>query len=133
MLRSLKYSAQVALLLAITLVGVGCDSGGDDDKDPALTGHWMGTTTVQGATFTVDMQFNEVNGNVNANGTLVYVDPLAVTGTGTYNFPNVSLTIRSSGFTDLNFTGTLSADGDQLTGSIRASGFDNFSITLRRQ
>ncbi len=132
MLRSLKYSAQVALLLAITLVGVGCDSGGDD-KDPGLSGQWMGTTTVQGATFTVDMQLNEVSGNVNANGTIVFVEPLAVTGSGTYNFPNVSLTIKSTGFADLNFTGTLSADGDQLTGSMRGSGFDNFSITLRRQ
>jgi hypothetical protein len=132
MIRTMKYAAQVAFLLTLTLVGVGCDSGGDDE-DPNLDGRWLGTTTVQGATFTADLQINENGGNVNATGTVTFINPLAVSATGTYNFPNVSMTIQSSGFEDLNFSGTLSADGDQLTGSMNGSGFDNFSITLRRQ
>ncbi len=132
MLRSLKYSAQVALLLAITLIGVGCDSGGDD-KDPSLSGRWLGTATIQGGTLTVDVQMSENNGAVTATGFVSLVEPVAVSGTGTYNFPNVSVTLRSSGIDDMNFSGTLGADGQTLAGTMNASGFANFGITLRRQ
>ena len=114
------------------LIGAaGC--GSDANEDPTITGSWFGTTTVQGSTFTVDIQLNDNSGSVNGNGTMVFVEPLAVNANGTYNFPNLSMTIRSSGFQDLNFNGTLSADGNSLTGSLRGSAFDNFSITLRRQ
>ena len=135
MLRTLSNAARLALLAGLLVIGVGCDSGGpDDDKIdiPNLTGSWFGTTTVQGATFTADLQVSETGGIVNANGTLVFVEPIAVSATGTYNFPQVSMTIRSTGLEDLNFNATLSADGESLTGSMRGSGFDNFGITLRR-
>lgn len=136
----LRRAAAAFLLLALLAVA-GCDSSDpvDDNDDPppptvpTLTGSYLGTTTVQGATFTIDMQIVENGGSVNGNGTLVFIDPVAVSASGTYNFPNVSMTIRSSGLQDLNFSGTLSADGQSITGTMRGSGFDNFGITLRRQ
>ena len=132
MIRSIRSAVGAVLFVAVTLSSVGCDDN-SVEADPTLSGSWAGTTTVAGATFTVDLQMTETSGNVNANGTLVYIDPIAVNATGTYNFPSVSMTIRSSGLQDLNFDGDLTADGKSLTGSMRGSGFDNFSITLRRQ
>lgn len=131
MTRAIRSAIGAVLLVSFSLTSIGCDDN-TVEAEPTLSGSWFGTTTVQGATFTVDLQMTENSGNVNANGTIVFVDPIAVNATGTYNFPTVSMTIRSSGLADLNFNGTLSADGNSLTGSMRGSGFDNFSVTLRR-
>lgn len=127
----------LALLLAFSLPA--CDSADPlppppPPSVPTLTGQYLGTQTLQGATFTMEMQLIENNGVVNGNGTITFAGPTAFSATGTYNFPNVALTIRSSGLEDLNFTGTLAADGNSLSGTLNgASQFDNFGITLRRQ
>jgi hypothetical protein len=128
-----------ALILPLVLLLAGfltaCDSSDPDpvQNNPALSGQWRGTATVQGSTLTVNLQIVENNGVVNGNGTITLANPVAVSATGTYNFPSVALTIRSSGLEDLNFTGTLGADGRSLSGSMSGSGFDNFAITLSKQ
>ena len=128
------YKLAPALLLLLFVFVAGCDSGGDDDEsDPTVTGSWVGTTTVQGAVLTMDIQLTERDQTINGSGSLTLVDPIAVRITGTHNFPNVALTITSSGLQDLNFTGTLAGGGESLTGRLVGSGFDNFSITLRKQ
>lgn len=132
MIRLLRNTSALALLIAAgTLLGACSDN--PVEAEPSLTGRWFGQTTIQGAPLSVDLQFQENGGTVNAAGTMVLIEPLAVTATGVYNFPSLSLTIRSTGYTDMSFSGELGADGNSITGSMRGSGFDNFSITLRRQ
>jgi|GEM_PF-2070555 len=126
----------LALLLAAALPA--CDSADPEPQlpppaAPSLSGQWQGNTTVQGSLLTLNLQLVESGGNVNGNGTINLGTPLAVSATGTYNFPSVAMTIRSSGFADLNFSGTLGADGRSLSGTMQGSGFDNFGITLTRQ
>lgn len=124
------------LLLALPLVAA-CDSADPapppPPPPPSLGGSWAGSTTIQGLVFSLSAQLVENNGVVNGNGTLTYQNPLAVTITGTYNFPSVSMTIRASGFEDLNYSATLGADGRTLSGTMSGSGFDNFGLTLTRQ
>jgi hypothetical protein len=125
----------ITLALVVSVAGLsGCDSSDPNGgPSPMLTGSWNGTSTVQGLSFNVSLQLVENNGAVNGNGTITLQNTVAVSATGTYNFPAVSMTIRSSGFEDLNFSGTLSADGNSISGTMMGSGFDNFGLTLRRQ
>ncbi len=132
MTRFLSNTPAFALLIALTLTSAAC-SDNPVEADPSLTGRWFGQTTIQGTPLSVDLQMQENAGTVNAVGNMVFVDPIAVTASGVYNFPSLSLTVRSSGFDDLSFSGELGADGNSITGSMRGSGFDNFSVTLRRQ
>lgn len=124
------------LLLALPLV-TACDSADPEPPPPpgppALSGQWQGSTTIQGLVFSLNAQLVENSGVVNGNGTLNFQNPIAVNITGTYNFPSVSMTIRSNGFEDLNYSATLGADGRTLSGTMSGSGFDNFGLTLTRQ
>lgn len=120
------------LLLLLILTLPACDSGAEDE-DPSLNGSWQGTTTISGLTVGMAMQLNEASGAVTGNGTVSAPDPVAVTITGTYTYPNVSLTLRSTSFADLSFAGTVSGDGKAISGSLNGSGFNNFGLTIRKQ
>lgn len=133
-MKSLTRSAMTIVLLGtLSLAFAACSDNPTEDTEPVITGRWFGQTTIQGTPLSMELQMQENGGNVNATGNMVLVEPLAVTATGVYNFPSLSLTVRSSGYADMSFTGELGADGDAISGSMRGSGFDNFSITLRRQ
>lgn len=123
----------VVALAMLLLTTAACSDNPTEDDEPVLTGRWFGQTTVQGVPLSMEVQMQENNGIVNATGNMVFVEPLAITASGVYNFPSLSLTVTSTGFADLSFTGELGADGNSISGSMRGSGFDNFSITLRRQ
>lgn len=121
----------ILLMVAIAFLTFGC--GTDSNEDPSVSGSWLGTATINGGTMTMSIQLQENSGSLNGNGTLTFVDPLAINATGTHNYPNVSMTIRSSDLQDMNFNATMSGDGNALTGTLQGSGFNNFSFTLRRQ
>jgi len=127
----LKSRKILLLISAIALLSFGC--GTDSNEDPSVSGSWMGTATIEGGTLTINLQILENSGNLNGNGTLTFVEPLSINANGTHNYPNVSMTIRSSNLEDLNYNATLSGDGNSLTGTLQGSGFNNFSFTLRRQ
>ena len=129
----LRNTATLPLLLVLMLSTAACSENPVEDEDPSLTGRWSGQTTIGGTPLSMEIQMQENNGSVNATGNMVFVEPLAITATGVYNFPSLSLTVRSSGFADMSFAGELGADGNSISGSMRGSGFDNFAITLRRQ
>jgi hypothetical protein len=71
-------------------------------------------------------------GNVSGTGTLsVSGDALALTVTGNYAPPNVSLQMMSPGFEPMNLSGTVSED--EIDGVLNGSGFVNIAVTLTRQ
>lgn len=125
------YTLALLVILSGTLVA--CSDNPVEADDPMITGRWAGQTTIQGTPLSMDIQLQENNGTINGAGTMVLVDPLAITVTGVYNFPSMTMTVRSNDFEDMSFSGDLGADGNTINGSMRGSGFDNFAFSLRRQ
>jgi hypothetical protein len=130
MAQRITRGISLLLLLILPVVSAGCDS---DESDPTVTGSWGGTANVQGSIVSLDMQLTENSGSVTGSGTLNVGGPIAINVTGTHNYPSVALTVRSTGFADLSFQGTLSGDARQITGTLSGSGFDNFGITLAKR
>lgn len=119
-------------LLTLPVALMACDSA-EEDEDPTISGQWQGTANFQGTPLTVSILLTERDQAITGSGTVTFVNPVAVSVTGTHNYPNVALTIQSSGLEDLNFSGTLTGDARSISGSLSGSGFDNFAITLRKQ
>lgn len=132
--RMLMNAATLVLVMALALPSSGCSDNPVDANEPSITGSWSGFSNVQGTPITLSLQMVENGGSVSGNGSISALNSVAVSVTGTYNYPALSLTIRSSGFQDTAFSGTLAAGGNSITGSMSGSStFENFSITLNRQ
>lgn len=113
------------LLIFVALLAVACsDSTG---PAPRVTGNWSGT--VGSASLT--LQLTQTDAAV--SGTGAFSGPggsAAMTATGSYIKPTVSMTLSSPGFEPINITGTL--NGDALNGTANGSGFINSAVTLTR-
>nr|BCX01925.1 MAG: hypothetical protein KatS3mg041_1971 [Bacteroidota bacterium] len=121
-----RWSWLYVLSLFFLLSGLSCKK---EEKTPGLSGRWTGV--VQG--ITIDVTLVETKGTITGSGSIQAPGvSISVSVTGTYSFPNVSMTFRSTGYEDFTFSGTLSADGNTLSGSLNGSGFNNVAITLRR-
>jgi hypothetical protein len=123
-MRRLMVAALFTLLVAC----------GSDSTGPELTvaGAWSGTgsgITLQ-LTLSVDAD-GAVSGSGNISGASL-TTALAVTQ-GTYVDPNVSLVLHAEGYEDINLTGTLQAEGNQIVGTLNGSGFTGFVVVLNRQ
>jgi hypothetical protein len=121
-----------ALCLVMAASTTGCDSGGEDEN-PTVTGSWTGTATPPGGSITINLQLTERDQTINGSGTISGAQTIAVSVSGTHNYPNVSLTISSPGLEALNFQGSLAGDSRTLPGNLSGSGFENFAFTLRKQ
>jgi hypothetical protein len=109
---------------------VGC---GDDPvvvEDPTVTGSWIGTT----GTTTLLLTMNEAaSGAVTGGGSLTDASTVALTiSSGTHVFPNLTLTITATGFSDLNLTGTVTS-ATSIAASLNGSGYENEAINLAKQ
>jgi hypothetical protein len=73
-----------------------------------------------------------MNGVVTGNGTFRFPGSAnALTVTGTYLPPALSLTLQTPGFEDTNLSATV--EKDRMRGTLNGSGFQNESVTLARQ
>jgi hypothetical protein len=123
----------LALLLAVSLAA--CDSSDPDpvQTNPSLSGEWRGSENLQGNQLSLNLQLLENNGVVNGTGTIQVQNSLAVSVSGIYNFPTVSLTMRNNTIEDVNFTGSLAADGRSINGQMSGSGIENLAFRLTKQ
>lgn len=122
-----------ALLLcaSVALALPACDSGGDEE--PGIEGQWSGTANVQGGAISVDVTLNESDGDISGNGVLNVGGETASTDvSGTYNYPNVSLTFSTQQYEDLSISGDINEGGTQIDGELNGSGFSGQVITLTR-
>ena len=121
-----------AVLLAVSLLALpACDS--DGNEDPAIEGQWSGTANVDGSTVTLDATFNDSGGEVSGNGTLDLAgESYSTEVSGTYSYPNVSLTFATGEFAILNFSGDMSEDGQRIDGQLNGSEISDVDITLTR-
>lgn len=110
--------------------------GGGDSVAPARVeaeGVWSGVIRDNGGTAagTLVLTLSETNGAVTGNGNVTTAsDAFAITTTGTYAPPSLSLTVRATGFQDMNLTATVGETN--MTGTLNGSGFLNSGITLNR-
>jgi hypothetical protein len=98
-----------------------------------VAGAWRGPVQNNGATIaTLSLTLNETSGSVRGNGALGNdLGSIVLNASGTYNSPNLSLTLSSVGFESVNLTATVGkAD---MQGTLNGSGFINDPITLTRQ
>lgn len=122
------------LVLGLMLLAAGC-GGGDgstEPDDPEVEGQWNGPINTDVGSGSLALTLTETDGSVSGNGTLsVPGDALALTVTGTYAPPNLSLEMTSPGFEPLNLSGDVSED--EIDGTLNGSGFVNIAVTLTRQ
>jgi hypothetical protein len=127
----------VPMLLALTLAAACTESATSPvappvvppPADPVASGAWAGTVQGMTVTLTLAESNNTIagSGNISAPGS-----SLALTATGTRAHPSVALTLRASGFEDMNFQGNFSGN-NMIVGTLNGSGFSNEGLTLRRQ
>ena len=111
--------------------------GGDGSSGPTRVeaeGSWTGSIKDNSGSQvgTLTLTLTETNGSVSGNGNLASSsEALAVTASGTYSPPNLSLNLSAPGFETVNLSATV---GEQtMTGTLNGSGFVNSGITLNRQ
>jgi hypothetical protein len=105
--------------------------GGDSTSAPATPNPSGGWASVNGNS-RLTMTLNNVNGNLTGNGQFTQgTTSVALTISGTYAPPSISLSMSATGFATLNFSGTV-ADA-RMTGSLNGSGFSNMTWLFERQ
>jgi hypothetical protein len=120
----------LALMLALTACGG--DGGSTEPDIPEVTGQWNGPVNTSGGSGSLALTLNESDGTVTGTGTLSTAgDALALTITGNYAPPNVSLQMNASGFEPMNLSGTVTED--EIDGTLNGSGFVNIAVALARQ
>jgi hypothetical protein len=121
------------LLAALVALVAGCGGDGGTDNTPAIDGLWIGTVNTNSGSGELSLTLNEGNnGQVTGTGTLTVVgDAVALTVTGNYSPPNVSLQMTNPQFEPANLTGTVSKD--QIKGTLNGSGLVSIAVTLDKQ
>jgi hypothetical protein len=120
----------LALMLALTACGG--DGGSTEPDIPEVTGQWNGPVNTSGGSGSLALTLNESDGTVTGTGTLSTAgDAIALTITGNYAPPNVSLQMNAAGFEPMNLSGTVAED--EIDGTLNGSGFVNIAVTLARQ
>lgn len=103
--------------------------GDSTEPTPTATGAWTGSAS--GVTLTVTIS-ESASGTLSGSGN--FTGPFgsaAVNITGTHAHPSISFTMTSTGFTDVNFSGSFTGD-NTIQGSLNGSGFNSFALTLLR-
>lgn len=112
--------------LLIFASAVACTTTSTTTATPTLDGYYAGTTA--GTTFTLSLASGG-DGLLMGNGTVGSgATARMVSAWGTYQHPQVTFNLSSPASDSLVFTGTRS--GDQLTGTLRGSGFTGAALTL---
>jgi hypothetical protein len=111
------------------------NGGGNGDAIPSLSGTWVGTvsgTDDEGNPLpaTLKLVLTQKGDEITGYGQIETIPIDYVTGT--YSYPNVSLTLDSLEFLPTYLEGTV-IDKDTITGTSNGSGFNNFPFTLKRQ
>lgn len=117
------------LSLLILVAFVGCDRN-TAPPTPSMTGTWTGNMQ-NGTSFT--MTTTERDEVVTGSGSVRSgAQALAFTVTGTHVHPNVSLTVRITGYQDANFTGAFRKE-HHVRGTLNGSGFVGEEVEFVRQ
>ena len=123
----MRINNQLFLLSILLLFLVAC--GKAEEEIPSMTGKWSGGGGGAVVNVTVNENDTEINGSGNLAGGS---SSIALTVSGTNVYPNVSLTLSSTNYAPINFTGRFS-DSNTIDGKLNGSGFNDLVISLVRQ
>jgi len=118
------------LLTGLALLALIACGGDSTAPPPNITGTWAGassTGVVLNLVLTQSAGQITGTGQISGGGTTV-----ALTATGTFANPAVSLDLEATGFSGSNYTGTLTSP-TAITGALNGSGFVNERIILTKQ
>ena len=121
------------LMCAIMAITSACGGGdGNGPSTPEAEGQWNGPINTSSGSGNLALTLNDASGNITGTGTLtVPGDAIALTVTGNYAPPNISLQMTSPGFSPMVLAGTV--DDEHIDGVLNGSGFVNIAVTLTRQ
>lgn len=106
-----------------------------ESEDPRVDGIYEGRTTIEDRAWDVRLALTEASSNVvRGAGSMRQVQTdrtISFQIQGVHTFPDLTLTLKSSGFPDKDFTGTVSGGGDSLGGVLRDRNF-SAEIGLQR-
>jgi hypothetical protein len=128
-----RRARMLPLLLALTLPLAACgDSSAEPEPPPpTVTGSWTGTSQ----SITLNLTLSEgLGGSVAGSGNIVGPDRniALIVRQGTHVYPDLTMILGATGYTDMNFTGRLSG-ATQMSGTLNGSGFDNFNLNLTKR
>lgn len=122
---------RLAAVFMFVLAPAALFSCSDSPTGPAevnIEGTWTGSVDVGTFTLTIAQDGSDLSGsgNVSNEG-----GSIALNFTGTRSGTSISLNITSSGFQDLDYSGTIQSS-TRITGTLHGSGFQGESLTLTR-
>ncbi len=123
---------RAAVILALAVVFAGCRDNdlSTEARTPSASGTWTGVMTIGTMTLTLA---EDAGGSITGAGNIQGSgEGVSLTVTGTHVHPSITLTLRSSGFQDANYTGKFVTE-NTISGSLTGSGFNNETLTLTRQ
>ena len=129
---------RVAVVCLGLVLAAGCSSSESTGPGGRPSGNWKGSLATGTFTFSLDVVLVEdAAGKVTGNGYLAtalsgsVTTTAAVTATGTFAAPHLSVNLSSPGFNTLNVSGKISTD--TIDAVLNGSGFNSEKIVLTRQ
>ena len=125
-----RYRSAFGLIACLALAGCGSDTIVEPDPDPMVSGSWSGQT----GDLTLDLTLTEGSGgSVSGNGVIAdsQSNIAVIVRAGTHVYPNLSLTLGSTGYTDFNFTGQL-VSATLIAGSLSGGTVSSLDINLTK-
>src|SRR5688572_2621065 len=97
------------LLTAAVMLALGCGGDGGTEPDhPAAEGNWSGTVNTGSGTGVLELALDDADGDITGGGTLtVPSGVLGISVSGSYDPPNISLTMSIPGYQPVDLTGTV--------------------------
>jgi hypothetical protein len=120
------------VLTAMVVLALGCGGdGGAEPEHPEAEGQWSGTINTGSGSGLLELTLDDAGGSITGNGTLTVPDDvLGISVSGSYDPPNISLTMSIPDFQPVDLNGTV---GDNsISGTLNGSGFVNLGVTLQR-
>jgi len=117
------------LAFATILLAAGC---GSDLLAPVQTvdGLWSGLQNGYSMSLDLTQSGTAVTGQADFAGVGGFVTGTAV---GTFNYPDLELTISVSDLQDVTYKGTMSSSQAKITGRLNGSGFDNLELDVAKK
>lgn len=118
------------LAVALAVFSLGC---GSDLLGPVMTvdGEWFGVQNGYSLSLNLTQtSAGEVTGSALVAGNSGITD---ATVSGTFAYPNLTLTITTLSFEPVTYSGTMSQEAAKITGKLNGSGFTNLQIDITKR
>jgi hypothetical protein len=125
-----KFSILALLIALLTACGSDGPAAPAAPEPINVSGQWSGP---MGGGVTLLLTLSQAGSSVSGSGNMSGPGgAIAMSASGTYVEPNLSLTLSAQGYEDMNFTGK-TVTRTSISGTLNGSGFVNQPITFTKQ